>query len=76
MGDGKDRKATGASDRQVRAHIRRVLKQLLPKGGEEKKGAGDQRRLHEVARAGAISQGGRADGAGTDSGAHQAASSV
>ena len=36
MGDGKDSKAKGASDRQVRAHIRRVLKQLLPKGGEKK----------------------------------------
>ena len=73
MGDGKETK--GASDRQVRAHIRRVLKQLLPKSGEKKKDAGDRReRLHMVARAGAISQGGRADGM-NENGTHHAASS-
>ena len=52
---GKDRKETkGVTDREVRAHIRRVLKQLLPKDGEKRKCSVDQReRLHMVARAGA-----------------------
>jgi len=61
MGDGKG--AKGVRGRQVRAHIRRVLKKLLPKDGEKKKDAGDQRRLHEVARVVAASLGGGADGA-------------
>jgi hypothetical protein len=60
MGDCKETK--GASDREVRAHVRRVLKQLMPKRGEKKKGAGDRReRLHMVARAVGTGSGGLAD---------------
>lgn len=63
MSDGKG--AKGASDREVRAHIRRVLKRLLPKGGEKRKGAGDrEERLHLVARAGGVSGGRCADAGG------------
>lgn len=51
----KGGKRSSMSDRQVRAHVVRVLKQLLPKGGEKKKDAGDRRgRLHMVARVVAI----------------------
>ena len=57
MSDGKG--AKGASEREVRAHIRRVLKKLLPKGGE-RKGAGDPKRL-TAARAVSVGGGRCAD---------------
>ncbi|KLK91396.1 hypothetical protein AA309_20045 [Microvirga vignae] len=59
MGDGKDSKrgSKGAKNREVRAHVLKVLKQLLPKGGKKKKGAGDTQSFEEVARAGAIGRG-------------------
>ena len=58
-------KAKGASDKEVRAHIRRVLKQLLPKGGEKRKGAGDQTiGWKEIARAVGIGSGRCADAGG------------
>jgi hypothetical protein len=62
MSDGK---AKGATDREVRAHIRRVLKQLLPKSGEKRKGAGDQTiGWKEIARAVGIGSGHCADAGG------------
>jgi hypothetical protein len=70
----KGGKHSSVSDRQVRAHVLGVLKQLLPKGGEKRKGAGDQTiGWKEIVRAVGVSGGRCADAGGR--GIHYAASS-